>query len=124
MTIVVQRVSNPVQVQCVLLLDDDASLGTSNNINLLTERAGAVFGAADPGNGLPHAVQDVVRPQVVWCQLFDNDNLQGTVSAGPSEGVYYGFMVQDLTGTSQSVACHVTMEFNVIWDELASVASS
>ena len=125
MTIVVQRVSNPVQVQCVLLLDDDASLGTSNNINLLTERAGAVFGAADPGNGLLLTLSKTWSARKWFgANPLDNDNLQGTVSAGPSEGVYYGFMVQDLTGTSQSVACHVTMEFNVIWDELASVASS
>ena len=125
MTIRVQRVSNPVQVQCVLLLDDDATLGTTNNINLLTERSGAVFGAADPGNGLLLTLSKTWSARKWFgANPLDNDNLQGTVSAGPSEGVYYGFMVQDLTGTSQSVACHVTMEFNVIWDELASVASS
>ena len=84
MTIVVQRVSNPVQVQCVLLLDDDASLGTSNNINLLTERAGAVFGAADPGNGLLLTLSRRGPPAsglvpILWITTTS----KGTVSAGP-----------------------------------------
>ena len=77
MTIVVQRVSNPVQVQCVLLLDDDASLGTSNNINLLTERAGAVFGAADPGNGLLLTLSKTWSARKWFgANPLDNDNLK------------------------------------------------
>jgi len=124
-TIVVQRCSNPVQVQCVLVLDDDANLATTNNINLLTERGGAVYGAADPGNGLLLTLSKTFSAKKWFgANPLDNRELQGTVSAGPPEQVYYGFMVQDLTGTSQSVALHVTMEFNVIWDELTSVASS
>ena len=44
--------SNPVQLQAVLVCDDDATLGTSNNINLLIERSDSSTGACDPGNGL------------------------------------------------------------------------
>lgn len=124
-TVVVQRASNPVQLQAVLVLDDDASLGTANNINLLTERAGSVHGSADPGNGLLLTLSKTFSAKKWFgSNPLDNDNLQGFISAGPSEQVYYAIMVQDLTGTSQSVAAHITMEFNVIWDELTSVASS
>lgn len=124
-TATIVRASNPVQLQCVLVLDDDAALGTSNNINTLTERADATYGSCDPGNGLLLKMTKTFSAKKWFgANPLANDNLQGSVSTGPSEGVYYGLMVQDITGTSQSVAVHVFMEFNVVWDELASVAAS
>lgn len=124
-TATIVRASNPVQLQAVLVCDDDATLGTSNNINLLIERSDSSTGACDPGNGLLMTLSQTFSAKKWFgANPLANDNLQGTVGGGPTEQVYYALMVQDITGTSQSVAIHVMMEFNVVWDELTSVASS
>ena len=123
-TATIVRASNPVQLQAVLVCDDDATLGTSNNINLLIERSDSSTGACDPGNGLLMTLSQTFSAKKWFEPTLANDNLQGTVGGAPTEQVYYALMVQDITGTSQSVAIHVMMEFNVVWDELTSVASS
>ena len=76
----------PFQVQCVLLLDDDASRYVQQH-QPLTERAVQSLGLLIQATVFLTLSKTWSAPQVVWCQSFDNDNLQGTVSAGPSEGV-------------------------------------
>jgi hypothetical protein len=50
--------------------------------------------------------------------IFDNDNLQGTASANPTEQSYFTLTVTDLTGIAWSYYLLVELEYDAIWDEL------
>lgn len=57
--------------------------------------------------------------------LLDNDNLQGTSAANPTELSYFTIAVQSMDGLSSvTVPLYVEIEYEAIWDELTPISSS
>jgi len=55
--------------------------------------------------------------------IFDNDNLQGTASANPTEQSYYIFNIAAADGTSTvNWTLAVEIEYDAVWDELKQQA--
>lgn len=53
-----------------------------------------------------------------------NDNLQGGTTSNPVEQTYYIIHLYDAGLTTASVSVVVNIEYDTVWDELISVASS
>lgn len=51
-------------------------------------------------------------------------NLQGTSSANPTEQSYYAIILQDFGNLTYNANFVVKIEYDVVWDELATVATS
>lgn len=52
------------------------------------------------------------------------DSLQGTASANPSEQSYFTYVHQDAGSQNLSFQCIVQIEYDVVWDELKTIAQS
>lgn len=55
---------------------------------------------------------------------MSNDNLQGSATTNPTEAMYYSAQVYDSSGASYSMYYYVNIEYDVVWDELKSIAVS
>lgn len=112
-------------IQLALFQDDDTTTGTIANINTAIERNNATSAMCIPAQGsFPVMTKTWSAKQWFGLNPLANDNLQGSVSTPPVEQVYYIIQAQDPTGADGSILMRVYMEFNVVWDELVSMAPS
>lgn len=98
--------------------------------------SGLILGGEFPSNAKPVlSPPNTVRPLTLtrsWDakfyfggDIFDNDNLQGTVAANPTEQSYYTFMCRAADGSSTlNITLQVDIEYDAVWDELKSLATS
>ncbi len=57
--------------------------------------------------------------------IFDNDVLQGSASANPTEQSYYVVVTQPFDGTSSTTLyMNVCIKYHAVWDELKNISSS
>lgn len=105
-----------------MYMSDDTTLASGSTAG---EQAGSKTGIL---------TSKAVRPQVVqltWDakkffggDVFDNDNLQGNAAANPTEQSYFQLTFTDFAGTSLNVLLNVVIEYDVVWDEVRTIASS
>lgn len=117
-------ISCPSSVRYAFYVDDDTSVATT--VQQASQQVGAILGMH---------LSTAVRPTSItrsWNakdyfggDVFDNDNLQGTASANPSEQSYYTIAIAALDiAATPTVDILVTLEFDAVWDELKTMATS
>jgi len=121
--IVVELLPDTIPYNVVLYVDDDTSIASFG-------------GAAEQPSSTPiHAVlpqsAKPLRLTRSWDanayfggDILDNDNLQGTASANPTEQSYFTLVGLTTTGASGSMSFSVRIEYEAVWDELKTQAQS
>jgi len=110
----------------VLYQDDDSTTGTTTNTNLARERQGSKTLVAQPNDFQPQSLT------AYWSimKTFGNNglgdsSLQGTVSASPSErSVWVCHLDAGVAGGTGIIHYLIKIEYNTVWDELVSMATS
>lgn len=118
-------ITNPTLASYVSLsVDDDTSVPTT--IVDQIEQSTGTGRLAIPTPAPPTVLTQSWRAKDFFGgDIFDNDNLQGTVAANPTEQSYYSFQAVEtnfITNVTYSLLIEVT--YHAVWDELKTVAQS
>jgi len=113
-----------VNFRASLYIDDDASAATSAQ-TAAEQPSAAMFRISPPTTFRPLMLTRSWDAKAYFGgDIFDNDNLQGTVSANPSEISVYTFQIAAADGTSTVAwTLAVEIEFDTVWDELKTQAA-
>lgn len=115
-----------VAITQALVVEDNASLATGS-VGAMSEM---------PGQKGPMVVTDAAQLQLPvkyasWTakevfggNLLANNDLRGNVTTNPAEQAYYIFGAQDNNGTSVTLVCGVTLEYDCIFTEYKGVSQS
>jgi len=114
--------SNASPAQCVLALDDDTT-GTGN-VNYAAEGNRSVVKTIGQSANQPLILTSYWSAKSFGPNPLDNDNLQGSSAANPTEASHWILYINSLNG--QTTACNVGCEiwYNAVWDELKTNAGS
>ena len=107
-------------------VDDDTNSGHTANTQLALEREGTTWGVFHP-NQMPGGFlkNSFDAAKTFGPNPMAQSELQGTVSANPSENIYFIVRVDgNLVAANSDVKFWVEIEYDVIWDELVSMTSS
>lgn len=98
-------------------IDDDTTITSS-----------VVEAAEQVGGKTGLLSSQAVRPQVIQLSwdakkffggdIFDNDNLQGTTAANPTEQSYFTILASTSDLSTGNLTIKVVIEYEVVWDEL------
>lgn len=105
-----------------IYIEDDTSIAPTN-ADQMCEQPTATFTYLQGNTTVP------VKLSKTWSAVQNfgpnplaNDNLQGTVSANPSEGQFYTLFIQDAQGAAvATVIAFVAIEYEATWDELKAL---
>lgn len=112
------------QLTMCIYIDDDTSTVTSSASAM--QRPGAVFKIVDSTIDSPPPLRlgwncsKAFGTTTPWA----TPDLKGSVSANPAEQQYFVFSMTDATVQSVTYALTFKVVYNVVWDELATVAIS
>ncbi len=106
-----------------LYVDDDTT--TATDALLAAERINSASGVATPATS-PFPVLTSSWDARKWFgpNPQDQAELRGTVSANPTEQSYYIVQAYEPSGGNTTLQMFVRIEFDVIWDELVTIAAS
>lgn len=117
---------NTVPVQFNLGVDDDATIPSNSPVSL-AEYTDSNYGII-PVPGSPPITRTMTwsAKKYFGKDPLDNPELQGSVSADPTEQSYFTVTLQPMDGLSINQAIYITIviEYIAIWKELKSVAAS
>ena len=106
-----------------LYCDDDTS--TQSSVNTAAEMPDAVSTLNNGAvNKFPILYQSFNAANTYGPNPQAQDSLQGTITANPSEQLYYVLVLYDSTGPNTTVQTFWKVEYNVVWDEVVTVAQS
>lgn len=108
-----------------LYIDDDTTI-TPTNIYAVAEQTSANYAHVVPltAGGSTTLTKSWSATEAFGAGPLANDNLQGSSTANPAEQQHYTLFVQDASGSVAVCRALVTVEYEVIWDELKNIASS
>jgi len=114
--------SNNNAAQVVLALDDDPT--ATGNINFQAESNRSVVKTLATAQDNALVLTSRFDSRVFGPNPLDNDQLQGSAAAGPTEQQYWIISVNSLNGGT--TACNIGVEiwYNAVWDELKTNAGS
>lgn len=106
-----------------LYVDDDTS--TASNIFSSIEQSGASYGTLTPRAIKPLVLSKTWdAKQYFGGDIFDNDNLQGTLSTNPTEQSYYTVQILSIDGNAYAYNSTVEVFYEAVWDELKTIGTS
>jgi hypothetical protein len=106
-----------VGVIAAMHVDDDTS--SSSNINTICEQSTAVTEVLPFGALHPITLSRAWNANAYFGgDILDNDNLQGTSAANPTEQSYYIISINATAAGTQTLFALVEIEYTAVWDEL------
>lgn len=107
--------AKPVMLSC--FVDDDTTSLASTLSN--RERIGAQIKMLVPAQNNGPLTVYFNAQKMYGGNIMDNDDLQGTVAADPTEqAIFFAYFSSGLP--SGAVKCYVDLEYTAVWDELKS----
>jgi len=114
--------SSNAAAQIVLALDDDAT-GTGN-INYAAEGNRSVVKTIANAANQPVILTSAWSAKSFGPNPLDNDNLQGSSAASPTEVSNWILYLNSLNGATTAVNLGIEIWYNAVWDELKTNAGS
>lgn len=114
--------SNNNAAQVVLALDDDST--ATGNINYAAESNRSVVKTLATAQNTALVLTSRFDSRVFGPNPLDNDQLQGSSAANPTEAMHWIVSINSLNGGT--TACNIGCEiwYNAVWDELKTNAGS
>lgn len=110
-------------LRCALYIDDDIDPNL-NNVSAMCERPGGKMSIIGPGQAQTTLTMGWNAKKTFGGDPQSQSELQGNGTANPSEQSFYVIGVDDLALNSQNVVLNVEIWYNVVWDELTSIAQA
>jgi len=107
---------------CAVNVDDDTNL--HNNITYAFENGTSKTGYMSFNQNDPVIITAAWNSKQFGDNLLDNDNLQGSSAANPTEQSYYGVYHVALASQSSTVNLVAEITYYAIWDERKTNAGS
>lgn len=114
--------SSNAPAQLVLALDDDAT-GTGN-VNFAAEGNRSVCKTIGQSANAPVILTSSWSAKQFGPNPLDNDNLQGSSAANPTEVSNWIIYLNSLNGQNTAVNLGIEIWYNAVWDELKTNAGS
>lgn len=110
---------------CALFIDDDNSTSLTDISAIAEQSSGTSLKILPLAKNEPTILQGSWSAKKTFGgSVLGNDNLQGTISANPTEQSVYRVCYQDLGAVTSAVKVIVEIEYFTVFDELKDVAQS
>lgn len=122
---VFQKAATNDGVTVTLFLNDDTNIVPAL-VSTMKEQSRARWVQLAPADNTTHSLSmKFSAKRIFGGNILSNPNLQGSLSANPTEGSFYTFCMQSTNGTTnESVVLDVSIEYIVVWSELRDIQGS